>query len=234
MIALEKVCAGIDRVQILRDVDIRVEPGKLILVLGANGAGKTTLLRVISGLVPLWSGNLLFDSKSIAGLPAHKLARSGLVHVPQGRQIIPTLTVEENLVIGASHLPGMTRETIARRLEVEYERFPVLKTRRGLAGGSLSGGEQQMLAVSRGLMMGPKLLMLDEPSLGLAPQMVQRILGALASLARSGISVLLVEQKSMALKIADHAYVLKNGAIVHSAAAADMGDHSELFRHYMS
>lgn len=234
MIALEKVCAGIDRVQILRDVDISVEAGKLVLVLGANGAGKTTLLRVISGLVPLWSGNLLFDSKSIAGQPAHELARSGLVHVPQGRQIIPTLTVEENLVIGASHLPGITQETIARRLEAEYERFPVLKTRRSLSGGSLSGGEQQMLAVSRGLMMAPKLLMLDEPSLGLAPQMVQRILSALAGLARSGISVLLVEQKTMALEIADHAYVLKNGAIVHSAAASDIGGHSELFRHYMS
>jgi len=234
VIALEKVNAGIGRVQILRDVDIRVDPGKLILVLGANGAGKTTLLRTISGLVPLWSGNLLFDSKPIAGQSAHDLARAGLIHVPQGRQIIPTLTVEENLVIGASHLPGITKETIARRLEAEYERFPVLKTRRSLAGGSLSGGEQQMLAVSRGLMMAPKLLMLDEPSLGLAPQMVQRILGALTGLARSGIAVLLVEQKTMALAMADHAYVLKNGAIVHSATASDLGDHTELFRHYMS
>jgi len=234
VIALEKVSAGIGRVQILRDIDIRVDPGRLILVLGANGAGKTTLLRVISGLVPLWGGSLTFDSRSIAGQSAHELARAGLIHVPQGRQIIPTLTVEENLIIGASHLPGITKETIARRLEAEYERFPVLKTRRSLAGGSLSGGEQQMLAVSRGLMMAPKLLMLDEPSLGLAPQMVQRILGALTGLARSGIAVLLVEQKTMALAMADHAYVLKNGAIVHSAAASDMGDHSELFRHYMS
>jgi branched-chain amino acid transport system ATP-binding protein len=234
VISLEKVSAGIGRVQILRDVDLSVAPGQLVLVLGANGAGKTTLLRVISGVVPLWSGKLLFESRSIASEPAHMLARSGLVHVPQGRQIIPTLTVEENLVIGASHLPGITKETIALRLEQEYERFPVLKTRRGIAGGALSGGEQQMLAVSRGLMMAPKLLMLDEPSLGLAPQMVQRILGALAGLARSGISVLLVEQKTMALEIADHAYVLKNGAIVHSAAANEMSSGSELFRHYMS
>jgi branched-chain amino acid transport system ATP-binding protein len=122
---------------------------------------------------------------------------------------------------------------MARRLEQEYARFPVLKTRRRLAGGSLSGGEQQMLAVSRGLMMAPKLLMLDEPSLGLAPQMVRRILGALAGLAKSGISVLLVEQKSMAIEIADRVHVLKNGAIVHSAAAADVRDHEELFKHYM-
>ena len=234
MIVLEKVSAGIGRVQILRDVDIRVEPGKLVLVLGANGAGKTTLLRVISGIVPPWSGKLLFGSDSIAGRPAHELARLGLVHVPQGRQIRPTLSVEENLVIGASQLPGITKDAIERRLEQEYARFPVLKTRRSLAGGSLSGGEQQMLAISRGLMMAPKLLMLDEPSLGLAPQMVQRILGALSGLAKSGISILLVEQKTMALEIADQVHILKNGAIVHSAAAADVRDPHELFRHYMS
>ena len=234
MISLEKVSAGIGRVQILREVDISVETGKLVLVLGANGAGKTTLLRVISGIVPVWSGQLLFDGRSIIGRPTHDLARSGLVHVPQGRQIIPTLTVEENLVIGASNLVGVTKGEIGRRLEQEYDRFPVLKTRRSLAGGSLSGGEQQMLAVSRGLMMAPKLLMLDEPSLGLAPQMVLRILSALGALARTGITVLLVEQKTMALEIADRAYVLKNGAIVHSAGAAELRDHSELFRHYMS
>lgn len=233
MIALEKVSAGIGRVQILREVDLAVAPGKLVLVLGANGAGKTTLLRVISGVVPLWSGKMLFHSDPIAGRPAHELARLGLVHVPQGRQIIPTLSVEENLTIGASHLPGVSKDEIARRLEQEYARFPVLKTRRGLAGGSLSGGEQQMLAVSRGLMMAPKLLMLDEPSLGLAPQMVRRILGALAGLAKSGIAVLLVEQKTMAIEIADHVHVLKNGAIVHSAAAADVRDPAELFKHYM-
>jgi branched-chain amino acid transport system ATP-binding protein len=233
VIALEKVSAGIGRVQILREVDLAVASGKLVLVLGANGAGKTTLLRVISGVVPLWSGKMLFHSDPIAGRPAHELARLGLVHVPQGRQIIPTLSVEENLTIGASHLPGVSKDEIARRLEQEYARFPVLKTRRGLAGGSLSGGEQQMLAVSRGLMMAPKLLMLDEPSLGLAPQMVRRILGALAGLAKSGIAVLLVEQKTMAIEIADHVHVLKNGAIVHSAAAADVRDPAELFKHYM-
>ena len=233
MIALEKVSAGIGRVQILRQVDLSVEPGELVLVLGANGAGKTTLLRVICGVVPLWSGEVRFAGEPIAGRPAHELARLGLVHVPQGRQIIPNLSVEENLLIGASHLPGIGKDEMARRLEQEYARFPVLRTRRRLAGGSLSGGEQQMLAVSRGLMMAPKLIMLDEPSLGLAPQMVRRILGALAGLAKSGISVLLVEQKSMAIEIADRVHVLKNGAIVHSAAAADVRDHEELFKHYM-
>jgi branched-chain amino acid transport system ATP-binding protein len=234
VISLEKVNAGIGRVQILRAVDIEAKAGELVAVLGANGAGKTTLLRTISGVVPIWSGKLLFDGKSIIGQAAHRLAQHGLVHIPQGRQIIPMLTVEENLKIGALHMPGITSEEMARRLEREYQRFPVLKTRRNLAGGSLSGGEQQMLAVSRGLMMAPKLLMLDEPSLGLAPQIIERILGALSGLARSGIAVLLVEQKTMALDIADRAYVLKNGAIVHSAGAAEMRDHGELFRHYLS
>jgi branched-chain amino acid transport system ATP-binding protein len=234
VISLEKVNAGIGRVQILRAVDIEAKAGELVAVLGANGAGKTTLLRTISGVVPVWSGKLLFDGKSIIGQAAHRLAQHGLVHIPQGRQIIPMLTVEENLKIGALHMPGITSEEMARRLEREYQRFPVLKTRRNLAGGSLSGGEQQMLAVSRGLMMAPKLLMLDEPSLGLAPQIIERILGALSGLARSGIAVLLVEQKTMALDIADRAYVLKNGAIVHSAGAAEMRDHGELFRHYLS
>jgi len=234
VISLEKVNAGIGRVQILRAVDAEVKAGELVVVLGANGAGKTTLLRTISGVVPVWSGKLLFDGKSITGQAAHKLAQHGLVHIPQGRQIIPMLTVEENLKIGALHMPGITSDEIARRLEREYQRFPVLKTRRNLAGGSLSGGEQQMLAVSRGLMMAPKLLMLDEPSLGLAPQIIERILGALSGLARSGIAVLLVEQKTMVLDIADRAYVLKNGAIVHSAGAAEMRDHGKLFRHYLS
>jgi branched-chain amino acid transport system ATP-binding protein len=234
VISLEKVNAGIGRVQILRAVDIEAKAGELVAVLGANGAGKTTLLRTISGVVPVWSGKLLFDGKSVIGQAAHRLAQHGLVHIPQGRQIIPMLTVEENLKIGALHMPGITSEEMARRLEREYQRFPVLKTRRNLAGGSLSGGEQQMLAVSRGLMMAPKLLMLDEPSLGLAPQIIERILGALSGLARSGIAVLLVEQKTMALDIADRAYVLKNGAIVHSAGAAEMRDHGELFRHYLS
>jgi branched-chain amino acid transport system ATP-binding protein len=234
VISLEKVNAGIGRVQILRAVDIEAKAGELVAVLGANGAGKTTLLRTISGVVPVWSGKLLFDGKSVIGQAAHRLAQHGLVHIPQGRQIIPMLTVEENLKIGALHMPGITSEEMARRLEREYQRFPVLKTRRNLAGGSLSGGEQQMLAVSRGLMMAPKLLMLDEPSLGLAPQIIERILGALSGLARSGIAVLLVEQKTMVLDIADRAYVLKNGAIVHSAGAAEMRDHGELFRHYLS
>ena len=234
MIRLEKVSSGIGSIDILHDIDLAVMPGELVVVLGANGAGKTTLLRTISGLVDVRGGTIEFDGRINKGAKAHELARSGLVHVPQGRQIIPALTVEENLAIGAEHLPGLGRDEIARRIEVEYERFPVLKTRRQILGGSLSGGEQQMLAVSRGLMMAPKLLMLDEPSLGLAPQALHRILAALGQLARTGMAVLMVEQKTSALQIADRAYVLKNGAIVHHAPAADLRNDADLFRHYMN
>jgi branched-chain amino acid transport system ATP-binding protein len=234
MVRLDKICSGIGSIDILRDIDLTVKTGELVVVLGANGAGKTTLLRTISGLVEVSGGTLEFDGKTIQSAKAHTLARSGLIHVPQGRQIIPTLTVEENLAIGAEHLPGLGRDEILRRIEIEYHRFPVLKTRRQILGGSLSGGEQQMLAVSRGLMMAPKLLMLDEPSLGLAPQALQRILAALGELAKSGMAVLMVEQKTSALQIADRAYVLKNGAIVHHAPAVDLRNDVDVFRHYMN
>jgi branched-chain amino acid transport system ATP-binding protein len=234
MIRLEKICSGIGSVDILHEIDLTVTPGELVVVLGANGAGKTTLLRTISGLVEIRGGTIEFDGQRIQHTKAHVLARTGLVHVPQGRQIIPTLTVEENLTIGAEHLHGLGRDEISRRIESEYRRFPVLKARRQILGGSLSGGEQQMLAVSRGLMMAPKLLMLDEPSLGLAPQALQHILAALGELAKSGMAVLMVEQKTSALRIADRAYVLKSGAIVHHAPAAELPNDADVFRHYMN
>jgi len=233
MIRLEGVKAAIGPISILRSIDMHVAQGELVVVLGANGAGKTTLLRVISGLLPASGGSITFDAGKIEGKSAHDLARMGLVHVPQGRQIIPTLTVEENLTLGASHLPDITAHDIAAMLEQEYARFPVLRERRSISGGSLSGGEQQMLAVSRGLMMRPKVLMLDEPSLGLSPQMIHRILSALAELSRSGMSVLLVEQKMAALDIADRAYVLKNGSIVRSGPAAELRDDPAMLEQYL-
>jgi len=234
MIRLEKVSAGIGRITILRDIDLEVNSGELVAVLGANGAGKTTLLRVASGIVPVAFGSIDFDGKPIAGTAAHSLARAGLVHVPQGRQIIPALSVAENLTIGALNLPDMTKAEIASKLEAEYTRFPVLRARSSIPGGSLSGGEQQMLAISRALMMRPKVLMLDEPSLGLAPQLVARIMMALADLSKSGIAILLVEQKLVALDIADRAYILKNGQIVHSGGAAQLKNDAAILSHYLS
>lgn len=232
MIRLDKVTSGFGRLTILRSIDLALDQGELVLVLGANGAGKTTLLRTISGLAQVRSGAITFDGQDITHAQAHRLARSGLVHVPQGRQIVPHLSVEENLMIGAQHVPGISGRVIAHRLEAEYERFPVLKQRRQVPGGSLSGGEQQMLAVSRGLMMAPRVLMLDEPSLGLAPQAIHRILVAVEALTRQGMAVLMVEQKTAALSFAQRALVLRNGAIVFSGAARELADSEALMRHY--
>jgi branched-chain amino acid transport system ATP-binding protein len=227
MISIENLTAGFGNVEVLHDISLTVQPGRLVTIIGANGAGKTTLLRAISNIVRPSSGRILFEGKSTAAVTPHTLARSGIVHVPQGRQIVPTISVRDNLLIGAQRIPGETSEKIESNLEREFKRFPILRSRQDLPGGNLSGGEQQMLAVSRALMMRPKLLMLDEPSLGLAPQVVAAILGALRQLADDGLAVLLVEQLAMlALRTADYAYVLQRGRVVLSGHAKDMADAS--------
>lgn len=220
--------------QVLNGVKVEVRRGELVAVVGANGAGKTTLLRALSGLLPLTAGEVHFDGKPINRLPAHFRARTGLVHVPQGRQVIPQLTVEENLLIGAEQPAGQARAERTRALEAEYERFPVLRERRNVPAGALSGGEQQMLAVSRGLMMCPKLLMLDEPSLGLAPRIVEHILRTLRKLADDGMAILLVEQAALgALKVADRGLVLRGGRIVLEGTGTDLLADPALVRSFL-
>lgn len=223
MIAVENLSAGFGKVQVLHDVSLKVQPGRLVAIIGANGAGKTTLLRAISNIVPPSSGSITFEGKSIAAVAPHLLARMGIVHVPQGRQIVPNLSVRDNLLIGAQRIRTLSNEELAAGLECEFERFPILRSRQHLPGGNLSGGEQQMLAVSRALMMQPKLLMLDEPSLGLAPQVVAAILRTLRQLADGGLAILLVEQLAMlALATADDAYVLQRGRVVLNGDAKDI------------
>ena len=233
MIALEGVSVSIGRISILHDIALAAEPGQMVAVIGANGAGKTTLLRAISGLVPLQAGRIRFDGADITGRPAHSLARSGLVHVPQGRQVVPGLSVEENLLIGTRHIAE--RGDIAERLQREYQRFPILRERAALPAGALSGGEQQMLAISRGLMMKPRLLMLDEPSLGLAPRMAGFIMQALSALRDEGLTMLLVEQLARAaLAVADTALVLRRGRVVLSGPAAPLRHDRQLVATYLS
>jgi branched-chain amino acid transport system ATP-binding protein len=223
VIAIEKVSAGFKNVRVLHDISLSVEAGRLVAVIGANGAGKTTLLRTLSNVIRPSSGRILFEGEPTVSLPPHVLSRKGIVHVPQGRQIVPTISVRDNLLLGAQRVPTIDRDEILENLEREFERFPVLRERQNIPGGSLSGGEQQMLAVSRALMMRPKLLMLDEPSLGLAPQVVAAILRALRQLADQGLAVLLVEQLAMlALRTADVGYVLQRGRIVLSGPASDI------------
>jgi branched-chain amino acid transport system ATP-binding protein len=226
MIEIEGLSARIGAVEALTDVTLTVARGELVAVIGANGAGKTTLLRAISNLLPRTAGRVRYEGRDTVGVAPHVLAREGLVHVPQGRQIVPTLSVRDNLLLGAAHLPRSEPEETDQRLEAEFARFPVLRERQGIPGGSLSGGEQQMLAVSRALMMRPKVLMLDEPSLGLAPQVAHAILRALRRLADQGVAILLVEQMALgALKVADNALVLRNGrAALQGAAVSLRGD----------
>ena len=234
MIAATGLAASIGPTTVLHDLDVAVEAGQLVAVLGANGAGKTSLLRVLSNLLPPVAGQVVFDGRDTRGRSVHELARSGLVHVPQGRQIVPRLSVEDNLAIGARSL-HMRPDELHERMEREFERFPVLRARRSVAGGALSGGEQQMLAVSRGLMMKPKLLMLDEPSLGLAPQIVRLILGSLRQLADDGLAVLLVEQAAhLALHYCDSALVLRNGRCVLRDRAAVLRGSQAVVDSYLS
>ena len=235
MIRLGDVHARIGPVVILSGISFAAARGRFLTVIGANGAGKTTLLRVISNLLPPSAGRIEFDGADTAGTPAHLLARRGLVHVPQGRQIVPTLSVAENLALGASFVPGLGRGELRDAIEREYERFPRLRARATTAGGNLSGGEQQMLAISRAMVMRPKLLMLDEPSLGLAPQAVSSILEALRALADQGMTIILVEQLAMlSLAVADDACVLRQGRIVLSGPAAELRRDAALVESYLA
>lgn len=234
MIRAQDICARIGANQVLRHVSIHVEPGEILAVIGANGAGKTSLLRTLSGLLPLESGTIDFNGSNIAKIAAPILSRSGLIHVPQGRQIIPGLSVRDNLLIGAINT-GLSRSRLHALLEEQWERFPILQKRQHIAGNSLSGGEQQMLAIARGLMMQPKVFMLDEPSLGLAPQIVQLIMTTLRSLADQGLAIILVEQVAMlALEYADRAIVLRNGECAMSGPAQELLASRELVNSYLS
>jgi branched-chain amino acid transport system ATP-binding protein len=234
MIEVQEVCVRIGAQDVLRDINFKLGGGELLAVLGANGAGKTTLLRAVSGLIALTTGKIQFQGRPISGMAAHRLARRGLVHVPQGRQIIPALSVEDNLKVGAVQ-SGVSREEIAQRIALEYMRFPVLKARRAISGASLSGGEQQMLALSRALMMSPRVLLLDEPSLGLAPQIVLMILNSLRELASNGMAVLLVEQAAfLALEIADRGIVLRNGKFVLHDNAKLLRKNKRLLEGYLA
>ena len=235
MIRVEDLSVRIGPVAVLTGVSLALSPGELLAVIGANGAGKTTLLRAISNTLPRAAGRIEYDGRETRDVPAHRLARAGLVHVPQGRQIVPNLSVRDNLLLGARPSEGATPTEIADRLETEFTRFPVLRERQSIPAGSLSGGEQQMLAVSRALMMRPKVLMLDEPSLGLAPQFVQLILRTLRALTESGVAVLLVEQMALAaLRIADAGCVLRGGQVVLQGPADRLSRDRALVESYLA
>jgi branched-chain amino acid transport system ATP-binding protein len=210
------------KIEAIKGISVVVNEGEIVTLIGANGAGKTTTLKTISGLRPVSSGSIVFDGKDISKLPAHDRVRLGISQAPEGRGIFPGMTVLENLEMGKYHLKMKSSE-INEDLEKIYSLFPRLKERASQAGGTLSGGEQQMLAIGRALMARPKVLLLDEPSMGLAPQMIANIFSIITEINKQGVTILLVEQNAQqALSRAHRAYVLETGSITKEANAKDL------------
>ena len=213
--------AGYGSVEVLRGIDLRLEQGRVATIIGANGAGKTTTLLAISGILKPTAGAIEFGGSEIGGRPPHEIVSRGLVHVPEGRLILAQMSVRENLAVGA--WTRRDRTGVAADIDSMFARFPILRERADLTAGSLSGGEQQMLAIARGLMARPKLLLLDEPSMGLAPMLVAQIFEIIKALRKAGQSIVLVEQNArQALAVSDDAYVLERGAIVKAGPAAEL------------
>ena len=222
MLAVKNLRVHYGKIEVLKGVSLDVRAGEIVTVIGSNGAGKTTLLRAVSGLAPIVAGEVILEGRAIHRQPPHRISRLGVAHIPQGRQIVPDLTVEDNLRLGAYRLAGdraKVRELMAR----EFERFPRLSERRSQIAGSLSGGEQQMLAIARGLMLDPRFMMMDEPSLGLAPKIVDEIMATIQALNRQGVTLLLVEQAAAeALLLAHRGYVIRTGEVFLSGPAEEL------------
>jgi branched-chain amino acid transport system ATP-binding protein len=225
MLELTDLVVHYGAVRALAGVSLRVDAGKVVSVIGSNGAGKTTTLRTISGLLRPTSGSISLDGKPLVGRPAHEIARLGVAHVPEGRHVFPDQSVEDNLQLGAFTRRGEGREAIARSVQEVYELFPRLAERRTQQAGTMSGGEQQMLAIGRALMLNPKLVLLDEPSMGLAPIVIDEVFRRLLDLKRRGLTMLLVEQLAYrALDVADYAYVIEHGRIELEGPARSLRD----------
>ncbi|MFQ5401473.1 MAG: ABC transporter ATP-binding protein [Anaerolineae bacterium] len=232
MLKLDDVTAGYGPITALRHVSLAVQPGEVVALLGANGAGKTTLLRTISGLVRPSTGTVAYNGRQIDRIPPDRIVALGLAHVPEGRQIFPELTVAENLRLGAYRRRdrAQVKHDLARALDI----FPILQERYSQPGGTLSGGEQQMLAIARALMAAPRLLLLDEPSMGLAPLIVQRIFAVIAQIHAEGVTVLMAEQNArMALAAANRAYVLQSGTIRLHGPTAELRHNPEVQHLYL-
>jgi branched-chain amino acid transport system ATP-binding protein len=232
MLQLETVDAGYGGFQALFGVSMRVNAGEAVAVIGANGAGKTTLLRVISGLLRPTSGTMMMEGRDLVRTPPHRIIETGIAHVPESRRLFPRLTVRDNLRMGA-FMPG-ARARFAERLDYVYGLFPRLKEREGQLAGTLSGGEQQMCAIARALMSGPKLVLLDEPSMGLAPVIVAQVFDLVRRIRSEGYTVLIVEQNvRQVLKVADRAYLLEVGRIKADGPAAELAASDDIRKAYM-
>ncbi len=219
---------------VLKDLSLVVEEGEIVALLGSNGAGKSTTLRTISGLVPNVAGRLVFAGQSLLGMKPEAIVRLGVAHVPEGRRVFPGLTVRENILLGASNRRGVARRALESEADDMLAFFPVLQPLQHALGWTLSGGQLQMVAVARGLMAKPRLLLLDEPSLGLAPLVVQQVFRIISEIRRRGTTVLLVEQNAhMALSVADRGYVLETGTLLVSGPPADLWSNPDVRAAYL-
>ena len=235
MLRIDGLNASYGSIRVLKDVSIQVPAGKVVSIIGANGAGKSTLLKSISGIMKINGGSILYKEQNIAGMPANRIVRLGISQVPEGRQIFAHLTVRDNINLGAYHyFKRSNRLEIKERIERVYQMFPILEKRSKQIAGTLSGGEQQMLSIARALMGRPELLLLDEPSMGIAPLVVREIFNVIKQLNESGTTVLLVEQNARAaLKVAHHSYVIERGEIVLEGLAAELLDNPKVKEHYL-
>ena len=232
MLKIENLVAGYNNVPILKSLNISTNSGDITVVIGPNGAGKSTLLKTISGLIPTSSGSIRFNGDDISKMPPDEIVKLGIIHVPEGRMIFNRLTVSENLLMGAF------QQSSTNKKKEDFDRvlhlFPILSQRLGQLGGTLSGGEQQMLAIGRGLMSSPKLLMLDEPSLGIAPIIVEQIFNLIDEIKKTGVSILMVEQNaSKALKAADFGYVLELGNLQTSGSSISLLNDKDIKKYYL-
>jgi branched-chain amino acid transport system ATP-binding protein len=231
LLEVEDLVVRYGQVEALHGVSLEVNPGEIVALIGSNGAGKSTTLRAISGMIPVEGGTVSFDGAPITNLRSHQIVRLGLAHIPEGRQIFGDQSVFDNLLLGAFTRPSPAAHALA---EGELRRFPALLERRTQRAGTLSGGEQQMLAISRGLMCQPRMLLMDEPSMGLAPLLVRQVAQTILDLNTQGVTVLLVEQMaSMALAVADRAYVLQNGTVKLQGASDDVARNPDVVSAYL-
>ena len=232
LLQIQDVAVYYGGIQALKGVSLHLDVGELLAIVGANGAGKTTLLRTVSGVLRARSGSIRFDGRDVTRLPPHAIVGLGIAHSPEGRQLFGGLTVVENLRLGA--VQRSDRAAVEQDFEYVFELFPILRERRQQRAGTLSGGEQQMLAIGRALMARPRLLLLDEPSLGLAPLLVERIFDVIARLKSERVTLLLVEQNArMALEVADRAYVMETGRIKLTGSAAELAANPDVERAYL-
>ena len=216
----------------LKGISVNVEEMRIVTLLGANGAGKTTTIKAVSGMVPITAGDVRFLGRSLKNMPAHAIQKLGLVHIPEGRKIFANLTVRENLIMGAYN--NSDKSDVARTMDRIFAAFPILEMRSDQLGGTLSGGEQQMLAIGRAMMSRPKLLMMDEPSLGLAPMVVAEVFRVIEEIRKEGVTIFLIEQNAnVALKITDHAFLLETGNIVMEGSGEEFLNNPRVKQAYL-